>query len=169
MMTRQMMADNKSNGSDNEKAKSDDENVSNSDNSSEKISSQLSTKDTTLNSNESTDSSSSAGESGSDELENGKVYTGNSNKIIGNARTRKYHVPGQAGYNMNSEKQCILILKRKFKLQDLSDQKGSYYDCYILNVIASSLEVYWLLCDHKNWVCLMAYPFLHTGEFRNKR
>lgn len=35
--------------------------------------------------------------------------------------------------------QCILILK-KLKLQDLSYQKDSYYDCYILNVIASSLE-----------------------------
>lgn len=31
--------------------------------------------------------------------QDGKVYTGNSNKIIGNARTRKYHVR----YNMNSE------------------------------------------------------------------
>lgn len=39
----------------------------------------------------------------SSQTQDGKVYTGNSNKIIGNARTRKYHVPGQAGYNMNSE------------------------------------------------------------------
>lgn len=39
----------------------------------------------------------------SSQTQDGKVYTENSNKIIGNARTRKYHVPGQAGYNMNSE------------------------------------------------------------------
>lgn len=39
----------------------------------------------------------------SSQTQDGKVYTGNLNKIIGNARTRKYHVPGQAGYNMNSE------------------------------------------------------------------
>lgn len=39
----------------------------------------------------------------SDETQAGKIYTGNSDKIVGNARTHKYHVPGQAGYTMNSE------------------------------------------------------------------
>ena len=49
-------------------------------------------------------SDTSAGEntSNSDESQTGKIYIGNSNKIVGNARTHKYHVPRQAGYNMTA-------------------------------------------------------------------
>ena len=32
----------------------------------------------------------------------GDLYTGESGKIIGNSRSHIYHVPGQAGYHMNS-------------------------------------------------------------------
>lgn len=66
----------------------------------EKASSQSSTDTSSANKN----SDASAGEntSNSDESQAGKIYTGNSNKIVGNARTHKYHVPGQAGYNMNA-------------------------------------------------------------------
>jgi len=31
-----------------------------------------------------------------------QVYTGTSQQIIGNSRSHIYHVPGQAGYHMNS-------------------------------------------------------------------
>lgn len=66
----------------------------------EKASSQSSTDTSSANKN----SDASAGENtnNSDESQAGKIYTGNSNKIVGNARTHKYHVPGQAGYNMNA-------------------------------------------------------------------
>lgn len=66
----------------------------------EKASSQSSTDTSSANKN----SDASAGENtnNSDESQVGKIYTGNSNKIVGNARTHKYHVPGQAGYNMNA-------------------------------------------------------------------
>lgn len=66
----------------------------------EKANSQSSTDTSSENKNNDT----SAGENtnNSDESQTGKIYTGNSNKIIGNARTHKYHVPGQAGYNMNA-------------------------------------------------------------------
>ena len=66
----------------------------------EKASSQSSTDTSSANKN----SDASAGENtnNSDESQAGKNYTGNSNKIVGNARTHKYHVPGQAGYNMNA-------------------------------------------------------------------
>lgn len=66
----------------------------------EKASSQSSTDTSSANKN----SDVSAGENtnNSDESQAGKIYTGNSNKIVGNARTHKYHVPGQAGYNMNA-------------------------------------------------------------------
>ncbi len=66
----------------------------------EKVSSQSSTDTSSANKN----SDASAGENtnNSDESQAGKIYTGNSNKIVGNARTHKYHVPGQAGYNMNA-------------------------------------------------------------------
>lgn len=66
----------------------------------EKDSSQSSTDTSSANKN----SDASAGENtnNSDESQAGKIYTGNSNKIVGNARTHKYHVPGQAGYNMNA-------------------------------------------------------------------
>ncbi|WP_045601496.1 sunset domain-containing protein, partial [Lacticaseibacillus paracasei] len=32
----------------------------------------------------------------------GDLYTGNQGTIIGNSRSKIYHVPGQAGYHMNS-------------------------------------------------------------------
>lgn len=66
----------------------------------EKASSQSSTDTSSANKN----SDASAGENtnNSDESQAGKIYTGNSNEIVGNARTHKYHVPGQAGYNMNA-------------------------------------------------------------------
>lgn len=66
----------------------------------EKTSSQSST-DTSLE-NKNSDTSAGENTSNSDESQTGKIYTGNSNKIVGNARTHKYHVPGQAGYNMNA-------------------------------------------------------------------
>lgn len=56
----------------------------------------------TSSENKNSDTSAEESTSNSDESQAGKIYTGNSNKIIGNARTHKYHVPGQAGYNMNA-------------------------------------------------------------------
>lgn len=85
-----------------ESEESDDkkENTEPSDDTKKKASSQSNTDTSSENKNSNT----SAGEStnNSDESQTGKIYTGNSNKIIGNARTHKYHVPGQAGYNMNA-------------------------------------------------------------------
>lgn len=56
----------------------------------------------TSSENKNNDTSAGENTNNSDESQTGKIYTGNSNKIIGNARTHKYHVPGQAGYNMNA-------------------------------------------------------------------
>lgn len=85
-----------------ESEESDDKkkNTELSDDTKKKASSQSNTDTSSENKNSNT----SAGEStnNSDESQIGKIYTGNSNKIIGNARTHKYHVPGQAGYNMNA-------------------------------------------------------------------
>lgn len=76
------------------------ENTEQSEDTKEKASSQSSTDTSSENKNSDT----SAGEStnNANESQTGKIYTGNSNKIVGNARTHKYHVPGQAGYNMNA-------------------------------------------------------------------
>lgn len=90
-------ADSKSEDKVNSESKVEDKDASNSDNSDKKDNSQSNDNDSLENdSTEKTTDTSS-------QTQDGKVYTGNSNKIIGNARTRKYHVPGQAGYNMNSE------------------------------------------------------------------
>ena len=92
---------------DSEKEKSEDENkeedkdTSKSEDSNKSEKSQVSDDNNNENAEsagESTDTTNSA----SNETQAGKVYTGNSNKIVGNARTHKYHVPGQAGYTMNS-------------------------------------------------------------------
>lgn len=77
------------------------EDVEQSEDTKEKASSQSNTD--TSSENKNSDASAGENTSNSDESQTGKIYTGNSNKIVGNARTHKYHVPGQAGYNMNAE------------------------------------------------------------------
>lgn len=91
----------------NDKSKSEPEesedkkkNTEQSDDTKEKASSQSNTD--TSSENKKSDASAGENTNNSDESQTGKIYTGNSNKIIGNARTHKYHVPGQAGYNMNA-------------------------------------------------------------------
>ena len=76
------------------------EDIEQSEDTKEKASSQSNTDNSSENKN--SDTSSGESTNSSDESQAGKIYTGNSNKIIGNARTHKYHVPGQAGYNMNA-------------------------------------------------------------------
>lgn len=76
------------------------EDIEQSEDTKEKASSQSNTDNSSENKNN--DTSSGESTNSSDESQAGKIYTGNSNKIIGNARTHKYHVPGQAGYNMNA-------------------------------------------------------------------
>lgn len=86
--------------SESEESEDKKEDTRHSEDTKEKASSQSSTDTSSANKN----SDASAGENtnNSDESQAGKIYTGNSNKIVGNARTHKYHVPGQAGYNMNA-------------------------------------------------------------------
>lgn len=40
--------------------------------------------------------------SSSDSSNQGDLYTGNQGTIVGNSNSKIYHVPGQAGYHMNS-------------------------------------------------------------------
>lgn len=86
--------------SESEESEDKKEDTEQSEDTKEKASSQSSTDTGSENKN----SDASAGEStnNANESQTGKIYTGNSNKIVGNARTHKYHVPGQAGYNMNA-------------------------------------------------------------------
>lgn len=86
--------------SESEESEDKKEDAEQSEDTKEKASSQSNTDTSSENKNSDT----STGESinNSDESQAGKIYTGNSNKIIGNARTHKYHVPGQVGYNMNA-------------------------------------------------------------------
>lgn len=46
--------------------------------------------------------SSSSSSSSSDSSNQGDLYTGNQGTIVGNSNSKIYHVPGQAGYHMNS-------------------------------------------------------------------
>ncbi len=87
--------------SESEESEDKKEDVEQSEDTKEKASSQSSTD--TSSENKNSDASAGENTSNSDESQTGKIYTGNSNKIVGNARTHKYHVPGQAGYNMNAE------------------------------------------------------------------
>lgn len=80
-------------------SKAEDKDTSNSDNSDDSSKNSSQSDDNISSENDSTEKTTDT----SSQSQDGKVYTGNSNKIIGNARTHKYHVPGQAGYNMNSE------------------------------------------------------------------
>lgn len=86
--------------SESEESEDKKENTEQSDDTKEKASSQSNTD--TSSENKNSDASAGENTSNSDESQTGKIYTGNSNKIVGNARTHKYHVPGQAGYNMNA-------------------------------------------------------------------
>lgn len=86
--------------SESEESEDKKENTEQSDDTKEKASSQSNTDTSSENKNSNTSAEEST--NNSDESQAGKIYTGNSNKIIGNARTHKYHVPGQAGYNMNA-------------------------------------------------------------------
>lgn len=88
------------NKSESEESEDKKEDTGQSEDTKEKSSSQSSTDTSSENKN----NDASVGESinNADESQTGKIYTGNSNKIVGNARTHKYHVPGQAGYNMNA-------------------------------------------------------------------
>lgn len=47
-------------------------------------------------------SSSSNSSNSSDSSNQGDLYTGNQGTIVGNSNSKIYHVPGQAGYHMNS-------------------------------------------------------------------
>lgn len=86
--------------SESEESEDKKENTEQSDDTKEKASSHSNTDTSSENKNSNTSAEEST--NNSDESQAGKIYTGNSNKIIGNARTHKYHVPGQAGYNMNA-------------------------------------------------------------------
>lgn len=86
--------------SESEESEDKKENTEQSDDTKEKASSQSNTDTSSENKNSNTSAEEST--NNSDESQAGKIYTGNSNKIIGNARTHKYHVPGQAGYDMNA-------------------------------------------------------------------
>lgn len=86
--------------SESEKSEDKKEDTRQSEDTKEKASSQSSTD--TSSENKNSDTSAEESTNSSDESQAGKIYTGNSNKIVGNARTHKYHVPGQAGYNMNA-------------------------------------------------------------------
>lgn len=86
--------------SESEESEDKKEDTEQSEDTKEKASSQSNTD--TSSENKNSDTSTGESTNNSDESQPGKIYTGNSNKIIGNARTHKYHVPGQAGYNMNA-------------------------------------------------------------------
>ncbi|MDE7050014.1 MAG: hypothetical protein K2O75_04005 [Lactobacillus sp.] len=86
--------------SESEESEDKKEDAEQSEDTKEKASSQSNTD--TSSENKNSDTSTGESTNNSDESQPGKIYTGNSNKIIGNARTHKYHVPGQAGYNMNA-------------------------------------------------------------------
>ena len=52
--------------------------------------------------NTSSSSNSSNSSDSSDSSNQGDLYTGNQGTIVGNSNSKIYHVPGQAGYHMNS-------------------------------------------------------------------
>ncbi len=52
--------------------------------------------------NTSSSSSSSSSSNSSASSNQGDLYTGNQGTIVGNSNSKIYHVPGQAGYHMNS-------------------------------------------------------------------